>query len=311
MKVLIHGDLDAIAEKILREHNIEFDVKKKLTSAELKEIIGKYDGIVNYSLMKFDKDILNSAIKLKAIALASIGFDHIDIAFCKDKGIAVMNSPLDNAVSTAEHTIALLMAVTRHIPFADTTTKQGNWFKNKCVGVELTGKTLGVVGCGNIGSRVAERGLGLKMKVISFDPFLTKEKAEKLGIESVSLDELYERSDFITFNVPLIPATKGMLNKDAIAKMKDGVYIINAARGGIMNEQDICDAVENGKISGFATDVYKVEPPKESPLFKYNNIICTPHIGAGTREARFNAAQTAATELAEYLLKGKERNRVN
>lgn len=310
MKVLITNKIHPIAEQIFQKRKIKYDVRLDMSAIKLKSIINNYDGLLIRSSTKITRDILKSTSNLKVVGVAGIGVDNVDLEACKERGVVVMNTPFGNTTSTAEHTIALLMAIARNITYANDLTKQGKWPKIKSIGFQLEGKTLGVVGCGNVGSQVVKKGVGLGMKVVSFDPFLTDEKAKEFGIKKVSLNALYKKSDFITYNVPLNDKTRGMLNKEAISKMKDGILIVNCARGGIMIEDDIVEAIGDGKIAGFATDVYIEEPVKDSPLFKYDNVICTPHIGAQTHQAQINVAKQSAEQICDYLLDGKLKNRV-
>ncbi|MCG2725235.1 MAG: hypothetical protein L6420_03080 [Elusimicrobia bacterium] len=311
MKVLIADKSDNICEKILNENGIEAVVKTGMTPEELKSCVAEYDGIVIRSATTLTKDIIEAGTKLKAAVRAGIGVDNIDVPACTEKKILVMNTPLGNTVSTAEHAIAMMMALCRHIPQANQSTHAGKWEKKKFGGIEAYDKTLGIVGLGTIGSIVADRALGLKMKVIAYNPSLTCERAQGMGVECVSLDELYKRSDFISYHVSMRETSKGMINKEAIAKMKDGVRIINCARGGIMNEPDIKEALESGKIAGLATDVYVTEPAKEHIFFGMENVILTPHIAASTKEAQINVAKQAAEQISDYLLNGKKTNTKN
>ncbi|HAF96675.1 MAG TPA: hypothetical protein DER10_00090 [Elusimicrobia bacterium] len=310
-KVLIADKADAICEKILREKGLEPVVKTGMTPEQLKACIAEFDGIIVRSATTLTCDLIAAATKLKAVARAGSGVDNIDVPACVAKKVLVMNTPFGNTVSTAEHAVAMMMALARHIPQANASTHAGKWEKKKFEGVELTGKTLGVVGCGNIGAVVADRAMGLKMKVLVYDPVMTAERARELGVKMVSLDELYQKSDFITYHVVMNPATKGMINKAAIAKMKKGVRMINCARGGIMVEADIKEALDNKHIAGFACDVYSKEPATEHIFFGMETVIATPHIAASTKDAQVTVARQAAEQIADYLLNGTKTHAIN
>ena len=311
MKVLIADKAAPVCEKILKEKGLEPVVKTGMKPEELKACIGEYEAIIVRSATTLTADLVNAATKLKAVARAGSGVDNIDVPTCTKKRVVVMNTPFGNTVSTGEHAVAMMMALARHIPQANASTHAGKWEKKKFEGVELTGKTLGVIGCGNIGAVVADRGMGLKMKVLVYDPVMTAEKAQKLGVQMASLDELYQKSDFITYHVAMCDATKGMLNKAAIAKMKKGVRVINCARGGIMVEADVKEALQSGQIAGFACDVYVKEPATEHIFFGMENVICTPHIAASTKDAQVTVARQAAEQIADFLLTGKKTHAVN
>lgn len=310
-KVLIADKADKLCETVLRDRGLEPVVKTGMTPDELKACIGEYDAIIVRSATTLTRELVEAAAKLKAVARAGSGVDNIDVGACSEKGVLVMNTPYGNTVSTGEHAVAMMMALARHIPQANASTHAGKWEKKKFEGVELTGKTLGVVGCGNIGAVVAERGLGLKMNVVAHDPVLTPEKAKALGVKLVTLDELYAAADFITYHVAMVPATKGMLNKDAIAKMKKGVRLINCARGGIMVEADVKAALESGHVAGLACDVYATEPATEHVFFGLENVVCTPHIAASTKDAQVTVARQAAEQIADYLLDKVRKHAVN
>ena len=263
------------------------------------------------SSTKVTPEILDAAKKLKVIGRAGIGVDNIDVAAATKKGVVVMNTPFGNSITTAEHAIAMMFSLAREIPQANASTHAGKWEKSKFMGVELTGKTLGVIGCGNIGAIAAARGLGLKMRVIAFDPFLTPERAKELGVEKVELDELYARADFITIHVPKNEHTLHMINAEALAKMKDGIRIINCARGGIIVEDDLKAALESGKVAGAALDVFEKEPAEDNVLFGLENVICTPHLGASTTEAQVNVAVQVAEQMGDFLVNGAVTNALN
>lgn len=310
-KVLISDKMASRAAEIFKENGIDVDVITGQSPEELKSIIGQYDGLAIRSSTTVTPEILDAATNLKVIARAGIGTDNIDKDAATAKGVIIMNTPFGNMVTTAEHTVAMMMSLARSIPQASASTQKGEWPKSKYMGVELFNKTLGVIGCGNIGGIVINRAQGLKMKVIGFDPFLTDDRAVELGIEKVELDELYARSDFITLHVPKTDKTTNMINAESIAKMKNGVRIINVARGGLINESDLLDALNSGKIAGVALDVFAVEPAKENPLFGRDDVICTPHLGASTEEAQDNVAIQVAEQISDYLNNGAVTNALN
>jgi len=310
-KVFIADKTDKICQEILKSRGIEPIYKPGLSPEELKKELQDVDGLIVRSATKVTADIIENAKKLKAVVRAGSGVDTIDVKACTAKNIVVMNTPYGNIVSTAEHAIALMFALARKIPQANTSTHAGKWEKNKFEGVELTGKTLGIVGCGNVGSIVADRAKGLKMNVIVYDPALSQEKANAMGVKIVTLDELYAQSDFITFHVTLNDKTKGMVNKETISKMKKGVMIINCSRGAIFVEEDVKEAVLNGHVAGLAVDVYAKEPATEHIFFGVENIIATPHIAASTKDAQIAVARQAAEQIADYLLTGKKTHSVN
>ncbi len=310
-KVLISDKMDVLAEETFKKRGCEVDFKPGLSPEELKKIIGEYDGLAMRSSTNVTPDILNAAKNLKVIGRAGIGVDNIDVKSATEKGVIVMNTPFGNSITTAEHAISLMLSLARQIPQANESTHAGKWEKSKFMGTELYSKTLGVIGCGNIGAIVASRGLGLQMKVIAFDPFLTDDRAKELGVEKVELENLLERADFITLHVPKNEKTLGMINAEAIAKMKNGVRIINCARGGLIVEADLKEALDSGKVAGAALDVFEVEPATENALFKHENVICTPHLGASTKEAQVNVALQVAEQISDYLLSGAITNALN
>lgn len=310
-KVLIADKADSICERVLKERGLEPIVKPGMKPEELKACIGEYDAIIVRSATTLTCDLINAATNLKAVARAGSGVDNIDVPACITKKVLVMNTPFGNTVSTAEHAVAMMMALARHIPQASASTHAGKWEKKKFEGVELTGKTLGIIGCGNIGAVVADRAMGLKMKVLVYDPVMTAERARELGVHMASLDEIYQKADFITYHVVINPATKGMINKETIAKMKKGVRLINCARGGIMVEADIKAAIESGHIAGFAVDVYATEPATQHIFFGMEKVICTPHIAASTKDAQVTVARQAAEQIADYLLNGTKTHAIN
>ncbi|MBF0556488.1 MAG: phosphoglycerate dehydrogenase [Nitrospirae bacterium] len=311
MKVLVSDNISDKGVEILKNALLEVDVKTGMTPDELKVCIGQYDGIVVRSATKLTADVIACAKNLKVIGRAGSGLDNVDKAAATSKGIVVMNTPGGNTITTAEHTIALIVSLVRKIPQATQSMKSGKWEKKKFMGVELFDKTLGILGLGNIGSQVAKRALGLGMKAICYDPFLNEELANNLGIKKVSLDDLFADSDIITVHTPLTDETKYIINKDSIARMKDGVKIINCARGGIVDEAALYEAIKAGKVSGAALDVFEKEPPENSPLLTLYEVICTPHLGASTLEAQENVALAVADQIADYLVNGTIRNAVN
>ncbi len=310
-KVLISDKLSPAAVEIFKNRNIDVDVKTGLSPDELLKIIGDYDGLAIRSNTKVTSDVLAAATNLKVVGRAGIGVDNVDIEAATAHGVAVMNTPFGNAITTAEHAISMMTAVARRIPAADASTQAGKWEKSKFMGVELFGKTLGVIGCGNIGSIVCDRALGLKMKVIAFDPFLSQERADDMGVEKVELENIFERADFITLHVPLTDSTRNIIDANSIAKMKKGVRIINCARGGLVNEADLKKGLEEGHVAGAALDVFEEEPAKSNPLFGMENVVCTPHLGASTSEAQENVALQIADQIADYLLTGAVSNALN
>ncbi|MEA1015101.1 phosphoglycerate dehydrogenase [Sphingosinicella sp. LY1275] len=310
-KVLISDQMDPNAAEIFRANGIEVDEKPGLTKEELKAIIGQYDGLAIRSATKVTADLLEAADNLKVVGRAGIGVDNVDIPAASAKGVVVMNTPFGNSITTAEHAIALMFALARELPAADASTQAGKWEKNRFMGVELTSKTLGLIGAGNIGSIVAERALGLRMKVVAYDPFLTAERAVDLGIEKVELVELLARADFITLHTPLTEQTRNILSAENLAKTKKGVRIINCARGGLIDEAALKAGLDNGHIAGAALDVFVEEPAKASPLFGTPGFISTPHLGASTTEAQVNVAIQVAEQMSDFLIRGGVTNALN
>jgi len=311
VRVLISDKMDPKAAAIFRERGIEVDENPGLSQDELSAIIGDYDGLAIRSATKVTRAILDAADRLKVVGRAGIGVDNVDIAAATARGVVVMNTPFGNSITTAEHAIALMFALARQLPEADASTQAGKWEKNRFMGVEVTGKTLGLIGAGNIGSIVASRALGLKMKVVAYDPFLTPERALELGIEKVALDELLARADFITLHTPLTDQTRNILSRENLAKTKKGVRIVNCARGGLIDEAALKDALESGHVAGAALDVFESEPAKESPLFGTPGFISTPHLGASTNEAQVNVAIQVAEQMSDFLLLGGVSNAIN
>jgi len=310
-KVLISDKMSDRAREIFAARGLEVDVKPGMSEDELIACIGEYDGLAIRSATKATAKVLEAADNLKVIGRAGIGVDNVDIPAATARGIVVMNTPFGNAITTAEHAIAMMMSLARQIPEANTSTQESKWEKSRFMGVEVTGKTLGLVGCGNIGSIVADRALGLKMKVVAFDPFLGEDRAKEIGVEKVELDELLARADFITLHTPMTDQTRGIIDAAAIAKTKPGVRIINCARGGLVVEADLKDALESGHVAGAALDVFETEPAKDNPLFGLPNLVCTPHLGASTDEAQVNVAIQVAEQMSDYLLDGAVVNALN
>ena len=312
-KVLVSDKLSESAVQIFRDAGIDVDFQPELgkDKAKLAEVIGQYDGLAIRSATKVTEKILNAATNLKVIARAGIGTDNIDKVAASKKGVIVMNTPFGNMITTAEHAIAMMFAVARQIPEASASTHAGKWEKSKFMGVELTNKTLGVIGAGNIGGIVCDRARGLKMKVVAYDPFLGEEKAEKMGVEKVELDELLTRADFISLHVPFTDATANILSRENLAKTKKGVRIINCARGGLVDEGALADMLKSGHIAGAAFDVFKEEPATENALFDLPNVVCTPHLGAATTEAQENVALQVAQQMSNYLNTGAVENALN
>ncbi|UWR22416.1 phosphoglycerate dehydrogenase [Sulfitobacter sp. S190] len=312
-KVLISDKLSAAAVQIFKDRGIDVDFQPDLgkDKDKLAEVIGNYDGLAIRSATKVTEKILANAPNLKVIGRAGIGTDNIDKDAASKQGVIVMNTPFGNMITTAEHAIAMMFAVARQIPEASASTHAGKWEKSKFMGVELTGKTLGVIGAGNIGGIVCDRARGLKMKVVAYDPFLGEEKAQKMGVEKVELDELLSRADFITLHVPFTEQTANILSRENLEKTKKGVRIVNCARGGLVDEEALADLLKSGHVAGAAFDVFKVEPATENPLFNLPNVVCTPHLGAATTEAQENVALQVADQMADYLLTGAVSNALN
>lgn len=312
-KVLISDALSPAAVQIFKDRGIEVDFQPNLgkDKEKLAAIIGEYDGLAIRSATKVSPKILASANKLKVIGRAGIGVDNVDIPAATAKGIIVMNTPFGNSITTAEHAVTLMLALARQIPQADASTQAGKWEKNRFMGVEITGKTLGIIGCGNIGAIVADRAIGLRMKVVAYDPFLSPERALDLGVEKVELDELLKRADFISFHTPLTEKTKNILDANALGKTKKGVRIVNCARGGLVDETALRAALDSGHVAGAAFDVFSTEPANENALFGHPNVVCTPHLGAATSEAQENVALQVAEQMSDYLLRGAISNAVN
>jgi len=310
-RVLIADKLSPAAVDIFKQRGLDFDIKVGLTKDELIAVAGDYDAFAIRSGAKIDKDVIAAATRLKVIARAGIGVDNVDIPAATAKGVIVMNTPFGNSITTAEHAIAMMFAIARDLPAADTSTQAGKWEKNRFMGVELYAKTLGLIGAGNIGSIVADRALGLKMKVIAYDPFLSPERATEIGVEKVELEDLLARADFITLHTPLTDKTRNILSAENLAKTKKGVRIINCARGGLVDEVALRKLIDEGHIGGAAFDVFVTEPAKENPLFGSDKVVATPHLGASTNEAQENVALQVAEQISDYLLTGAVANALN
>jgi len=312
-KVLVSDKLSPTAVQVFKDNGVEVDYLPDLgkDKDKLYEVIGQYDGLAIRSATKVTEKIISAATNLKVIGRAGIGVDNVDIPAATKKGIIVMNTPFGNSITTAEHAIAMMMALARQLPEADASTRASKWEKNRFMGVEVTNKTLGLIGAGNIGSIVADRAQGLKMKVVAYDPFLTPDRAQTLGVEKVELDELLARADFITIHTPLIEATRNILNAETLAKTKKGVRIVNCARGGLVDETALHEALKSGQVAGAALDVFLSEPAVDNPLFALPNVICTPHLGASTTEAQENVALQVAEQISAYLMSGEITNALN
>ncbi|MBI1403522.1 MAG: phosphoglycerate dehydrogenase [Porphyrobacter sp.] len=310
-KVLISDKMDPNAARIFEERGCDVDVITGETPEQLIARIGEYDGLAIRSSTKVTKAVLDAATNLKVIGRAGIGVDNVDIPYASGKGVVVMNTPFGNSITTAEHAIALMFALARQIPEANAQTQAGKWPKSGFMGVEVTGKTLGLIGAGNIGSIVASRALGLRMKVIAYDPFLTEERAVEMGVEKVDLDTLLSRADFVTLHTPLTDETRNILSRERLENAKKGIRIINCARGGLIDEAALKDCLESGQVAGAALDVFAVEPATDNPLFGAPNFICTPHLGASTTEAQVNVALQVAEQMADYLVNGGVTNALN
>ncbi len=310
-KVLIADKLSPAALAIFKDRGIAAEMKTGLARDELLEIVGEYDGIAVRSATKITADVIRAAKKLKVVGRAGIGVDNVDIPAATAAGVIVMNTPFGNSITTAEHAIALMMALARELPSANASTHAGKWEKNRFLGSELYGKTLGLVGAGNIGSIVADRAKGLKMKVIAYDPYLSPERAADLGVEKVELNDLLARADFVSLHTPLTNETRNIISADAINRMKKGARLINCARGGLVDEAALKAALDSGHLAGAALDVFEEEPAKANILFGHENVIATPHLGASTAEAQENVALQVAEQVSDYLLTGAIVNALN
>ena len=310
-KVLISDKLAPEAVEIFKERGLEVDFRPGISADEIAEIIHDYDGLAIRSATKVTAALLAKATKLKAVGRAGIGVDNVDVPAATKAGVVVMNTPFGNSVTTAEHAITMMLSLARQIPQAHISTVAGKWEKSKFLGTEISGKRLGIIGCGNIGAIVADRAQGLKMRVMGFDPFLTPERAKQLGIEKVELPELLAKADFITLHTPLTDATRNIISADALQKTKKGVRIINCARGGLIDEVALCAALHSGHVAGAALDVFCEEPARDNLLFEAPNLIATPHLGASTTEAQEKVALQVAEQLSDYLMNGAVSNALN
>ena len=310
-KVLISDKLSPAAVEIFRARGIETDVKTGLSPVDLRAIIGDYDGLAIRSATKVTRELLDVAARLKVVGRAGIGVDNIDVKSATARGVVVMNTPNGNAITTAEHAIALMFALARQLPEASASTRSGKWEKNRFLGVELFAKTLGLIGCGNIGAIVADRAIGLKMHVLAYDPYLTDKRALDLGVQKVELDELLARADIISLHAPLTESTRNILSREALARTRRGVRIVNCARGGLIDEAALAEALQSGHVAGAALDVFETEPATASPLFALENVVCTPHLGASTAEAQENVALQVAEQISDFLLTGAVANAIN
>ena len=310
-KVLISDKISPEAVEVFKTNKIEVDLKPGLSPDELKKIIGKYDGLAVRSATKVTKDIIAAADNLRVIGRAGIGVDNIDLEAATERGIVVMNTPFGNSITTAEHTIAMLLSLARHIPAASASTKAGKWEKTKFMGKEVNGKLLGIIGCGNIGAIVAGRAQGLGMKVQAYDPYLTPDRAYDLGISKIDLAELLQTSNFVSLHTPLTKETRNIIDKDALLLMREDAFVINCARGGLVDEEALKEALEEGVIAGAALDVFAEEPATKNPLFSHPAVIATPHLGASTTEAQVKVAVQVAEQMSDFLLKGAVSNALN
>jgi D-3-phosphoglycerate dehydrogenase len=312
-RILISDALSPAAVQIFKDRGIDVDFQPALGKDKeaLAAAIGRFDGLAIRSTTKVTAKLLENAHQIRVIGRAGIGVDNVDIPAATAKGIIVMNTPFGNSITTAEHAVTLMLALARQIPQADASTQAGKWEKNRFMGVEITGKTLGVIGCGNIGSIVADRAIGLRMKVVAYDPFLSAERAKMLGVEKVELADLIRRADFITLHTPLTDKTRNILSADALAATRKGVRIVNCARGGLVDEKALREALDAGHVAGAAFDVFTEEPATANPLFGHPNVVCTPHLGASTTEAQENVALQVAEQMSDYLLRGAITNAVN
>ncbi len=312
-KVLISDALSDTVVQIFKDRGIDVTFEPKLgkDKEKLAGMIGEFDGLAIRSATKVTEKLIGKADKLRVVGRAGIGVDNVDIKAATARGIIVMNTPFGNSITTAEHAVSMMLSLARQIPQANASTHQGKWEKSRFMGVELFNKTLGIIGCGNIGAIVADRAHGLKMRVISFDPFLSAERAQELGVEKVELEQLLARADFISLHTPLTDQTRNILSAESLAKTKPGVRVINCARGGLIDEAALADALRSGHVAGAALDVFAQEPAESNELFDMDNVICTPHLGASTDEAQENVAVQVAEQMADYLLKGAITNAIN
>jgi D-3-phosphoglycerate dehydrogenase len=311
IKILVADDLSKAAVDIMTKAGLSVDVKTGLPPAELAQIIGQYHGLAVRSATKVTADILAAASNLKIVGRAGVGVDNIDVKAATAKKVQVINTPQGNAIAAGELAVAYIFALARKLPQSTASMKKGEWEKKKFMGVEVTGKTLGVVGFGNIGRTVADRGVGLKMKVLAFDPALAPGAPAPAGVEFVSFDDLVSRADFVTLHIPLLPATKHLFGAATFAKMKKGAYLINCARGGVVDESALYESLKAGHLGGAAIDVFEKEPTPPLPLFELDNVLASPHVGASTKEAQEKVAIELAEVFVEFLQSGRVRNAVN
>jgi D-3-phosphoglycerate dehydrogenase len=310
-RVLISDKLSPGAIEIFRARGVEVEVATGLSPAELRARIGEFDGLAIRSATKVTRELLDAAPRLRVVGRAGIGVDNVDVTSATARGVVVMNTPHGNSVTTAEHAIAMMFALARQLPEASASTKAGKWEKNRFLGVELTGKTLGLIGAGNIGSIVADRANGLRMKVVAYDPFLSEARAVEIGVEKVSLDDLVARADIVTLHVPLTSETRNILSRERLFALRKGARVINCARGGLLDEAALAEALQSGHLAGAALDVFETEPATESPLFGLENVVCTPHLGAATSEAQEKVALQIAEQMSDFLLTGAVSNAIN
>jgi D-3-phosphoglycerate dehydrogenase len=310
-KVLISDSMSSQAFAIFEERGIDVVQPGKLSEAELFDMIGDFDGLAIRSATRVTAEMLEHTTRLKVVGRAGIGVDNVDVPGCTRRGIIVMNTPLGNAITTAEHAMAMMLSLARHIPQANSSTRAGKWEKSRFMGMELTGKLLGLIGAGNIGSIVAQKAIGYGLRVQAYDPFLTEDRADKMGVVKVDLETLLTNSDIVSLHVPKTPETSNIIDATALNKMKKDSLLVNCARGGLVDELALYAALENGHLKGAALDVYAVEPAKENPLFELDNVICTPHLGASTIEAQEKVAIQVAEQISEYLLTGAVQNAIN
>ncbi len=311
MKILVADDFSEKGLEVLKNGNAEFEVKTKLSEKELCRIIGKYEGLVVRSGAKITRKVIESGRNLKVIGRAGVGLDNVDVEAATEHGILVMNTPGGNTISTAEHTMSMLLALSRNIPQANDSLKKGKWERNRFMGVELFNKNLGIIGLGRIGSEVARRAAAFGMKVLGFDPYIRSESVQRLGVELVDMPELFKKSDFITVHVPFTKDTRNLISSDEFAKMKKGVRLINCSRGGIVDEKALYEALNEGKVAGAAVDVFDREPPVDNPLLGLDSVIATPHLGASTEEAQVGVSVDVAQQMLDYMKRGIVRNAVN
>lgn len=312
MRILVSDNLAQVGiEKLTRVPEFQVEVNTSLTHEELCRVIKDYDALIIRSGTKVRADVIEAAENLKVVARAGIGLDNVDVEAATKRGIVVMNTPDGNVITTAEHTVAMMLSMSRNIPQAMYSLKSGKWEKKRFQGKEVFHKVLGIIGIGRIGRVVADRALGLQMKVIAYDPYISEEVIHKMGIEGVSLDELLARSDYISIHTPITPETRNILNEDAFRKMKKGVFVLNCARGGVVDEKALYDAIQAGIVAGAALDVYSKEPPFDNPLLTLDQVVVTPHLGASTDEAQENVAVAVADQVVDFLLRGTIRNAVN